>query len=175
MDPLSPVFIAFEARYLFHTGAFDEAAGLLLELIKAHPENGSYYFDLADVLSAQRKFDEAITIRRQAHDLAGDDVLHDVLAKARGEAGYRQIEEAAVRLVELRNLERRVARGGYASPLDFARAYAQVGDAERAFSYFKPAFDDRAPGLVFLKVDRAWDSIRGDARFRDAVTTVGLP
>ena len=67
------------------------------------------------------------------------------------------------------------AATAYASPLDFARAHAQLGEAEQAFSYFDAAFADRAPGLVFLKVDRAWDAIRGDPRFVAAVRRVGLP
>ena len=67
------------------------------------------------------------------------------------------------------------AATAYVSPLDFARAHAQLGQAEQAFSYFDAAFADRAPGLVFLKADRAWDAIRGDPRFLAAVRRVGLP
>ena len=46
---------------------------------------------------------------------------------------------------------------------------------EQAFSYLDAAIVDRAPGLVFLKVDRAWDAIRGDPRFLAAIRRVGLP
>ena len=75
---------------------------------------------------------------------------------------------------ELEALQSRAATA-YVSPLDFARAHAQLGEAEQAFSYFDAAFADRAPGLVFLKVDRAWDAIRDDPRFAAAVRRVGLP
>jgi hypothetical protein len=79
-----------------------------------------------------------------------------------------------VRRLELRTLERR-ARRAYASPLDFARAYAQLDDRDRAIDYLGQALDARSPGLVFLNVDRAWDPIRTDPAFRAAVTRVGLP
>ena len=46
-----------------------------------------------------------------------------------------------------------MADGGYASPLDFARAYAQLEDRERAFAFLDAALADRSPGLVFLGVD----------------------
>jgi len=80
----------------------------------------------------------------------------------------------AVRRLELRTLQRR-ARKAYASPFDFARAYAQLDDPERAFGYLGEALAEHSPGLVFLNVDRAWDAIRADPRFAAAVKQVGLP
>jgi hypothetical protein len=53
--------------------------------------------------------------------------------------------------------------------------YAQLGEKELAFKYLDAAFEDRSPGLVFLKVDRAWNSIRDDPRFVAAIARVGLP
>jgi hypothetical protein len=66
-------------------------------------------------------------------------------------------------------------RTKYVSPLDFARAYAQLGNKEQAFKYLDAAFVDSSPGLVFLIVDRAWDPIRVDERFAAAIRQVGLP
>ena len=84
--------------------------------------------------------------------MAGDDRLAPLFATAKGEAGYRQIDEAWVRL-QLEMLKER-EKTKYVSPLDFARAYAQLGEKELAFKYLDAAFVDRSPGLVFLKVDR---------------------
>jgi hypothetical protein len=91
-----------------------------------------------------------------------------------GAEAYHEIERASAR-GQLESLDRRVAGGGYVSPLDFARAHAQIGETDRALRYFDAAFADGAPGLVFLKVDRAWDGMRADARFVAAVRRVGLP
>jgi hypothetical protein len=79
-----------------------------------------------------------------------------------------------VRRLALRTLERRAKRA-YVSPLDFARAYAQLDDRDRAIDYLREALEARSPGLVFLNVDRAWDPIRTDPAFRAAVKRVGLP
>jgi serine/threonine-protein kinase len=171
-DPLSPYFAVVEADYMFYTGQPDAAVALYEKTIREHA-SAPAFFGLAEVRRAQGRFDEAIEARRRGHEIAGDDALVDVLKAARGAEGYREIERSAARL-ELAALHSRQATA-YASPLDFARAHAQLGEDKQAFSYLDAAFADRAPGLVFLNVDRAWSAIRRDPRFLAAVRRVGLP
>jgi TolB-like protein len=174
LDPLSPVFILKEADLLLQTGQVDPASRLYEGLIGTDRDDPRAYFGLAEASRLQGRFDEAIEAVRRAHEAAGDRSLSDVFATARGADGYRQIERAAAK-AELDALDHRLAEGAYASPLDFARAHARLGEGERALAYFEPAFQDRCPGLVFLNVDRAWDSVRNDERFDEAVRRVGLP
>jgi hypothetical protein len=141
-------------------------------VIRDDPTDARAYFGLAEVRRTQARFDDAIEARRRGHVAVGDDSLDETFRTAQGEVGYRRIEEAAVR-GELEGLEER-AQQAYVSPLDFARAYAQLGETEKAFGYFEPAFAERSAGLVFLNVDRAWDRVRNDSRFASAVRRVGL-
>jgi TolB-like protein len=173
LDPTSVYLGTLEADYLVNAGQSDAAVPLYERSVRIDPGNPNHYFGIAEARARQRRFDEAIAARRKAHEVAGDDALKEVLATARGEEGYRAIERAWLG-VQLDALETRQATS-YTSPLDFARVYAQLGDREQAFKYLKAAFNDRSPGLVFLKVDRAWDLVRDDPRFLDAVRQVGLP
>ena len=59
--------------------------------------------------------------------------------------------------------------------LDLAQLHAEVGNRQKAFATLETALTERSPGLVFLKVDRAWDSIRDDPRFTAIVRRVGIP
>jgi tetratricopeptide (TPR) repeat protein len=165
-----------ESSYLLYTGRAEEAAALVLSVVQTHPDLSAAQFTLAEIRRAQGQFDQAIEARRRGHALRGDsdDELDAVLAGATGADGYAQIEAVAVRRLELRTLQRR-ARDAYVSPLDFARAYAQLDDPERAFGYLGEALTERSPGLVFLNVDRAWETIRADPRFAATVRQVGLP
>jgi serine/threonine-protein kinase len=173
LDPRNAYLAVLEADYLLRSDQFDAAIALYEFALDEEPENVNAYFGLAEAKSRQGKFDEAIEARRKAHNVAGDDRLASVFSGATGEAGYRRIDEAWIRL-QLDELKER-ERTKYVSPLDFARAYAQLGETEPAFKYLDAAFVDRAPGLVFLKVDRAWDAVRSDARFEAAIRRVGLP
>jgi len=170
------MFVLHEASYLLYAGQTTDAVARCQSVIATHPDLSSAYFTLAEVRRAQARFDDAIAARRQAHSLRGDsdEELDRVLSDADGRDGYLEIERTAVRRLELRTLARR-ARNGYASPLDFARAYAQLGELDRACGYLDQALAERSSGLVFLKVDRAWDLIRDDPRFAAAVKRVGLP
>jgi TolB-like protein len=173
LDPSSPYLGTLEADYLINAGQFDAAVPLYERSIRLDPTNLNAHFGLAEAKARLGRFDEAIEARRKAHQIAGDDSLKDVLATAKGEAGYRAIERAWV-LLQLEALKARQATS-YTSPLDFARVHAQLGDKEQAFKYLDAAFIERSPGLVFLKVDRAWDLVRDDPRFLEAIRRVGLP
>jgi TolB-like protein/tetratricopeptide (TPR) repeat protein len=173
LDPLSPDLAMIEADYLLNAGQLDAAIVLYERSIAFDGENAFPVFGLAEAKFRQAKFDEAIALRRQAHELAGDEDVAKVFAQARGEEGYRQADRVWVQ-VQLEDLKRR-ALVRYVSPLDFARIYAQLGDKDQAFRYLDDAFKDRSPSLVLLNIDRAWDLVRDDPRFLDAVRKVGLP
>lgn len=172
-DPLTADLRMVEADYLVHAGEHDAAIALYQRSIHMDPGNLNPYFGLAEALFHQGRFDEAIETRRQAHRIAGDRALEDVIATAQGEEGYRRIDRAWVQL-QLDTYKER-ALTDYVSPLDFARVYAQLGDRDEAFRHLDAAFADRSPGLVYLKADRAWDAVRDDPRFQAAVQRVGLP
>jgi TolB-like protein/tRNA A-37 threonylcarbamoyl transferase component Bud32 len=172
-DPLSAYLAIIEADYLFQAGKVDAAINLYQRTASREPDNPNLFFGLSEALAQVGRFDDALDARRRAHELAGDDRLQPLLSKARGEQGYRDVDQAWVRL-QLDALKEREGVA-YVSPLDFARVYAQLGEKELAFKYLDAAFEDRSPGLVFLKVDRAWNSIRDDPRFVAAIARVGLP
>ena len=173
LDPRSPYLAILEADYLLQYGQYDAAVALYEYATRLEPQNPNGHFGLAEARARQGRFDEAIEARRRAHSAAGDDEMAQVLASARGEQGYRAVERTWVQ-IQLAQLKERAATG-YVSPLDFARVYAQLGESDLAFKHLEGAFEHRAPGLVFLKVDRAWDSVRDDPRFVAAIRKVGLP
>jgi serine/threonine-protein kinase len=178
LDPLSLVFRVREADLLLQTGQLKTAEDLYEKVIHDEPADARAYFGLAEVRRTQGRFDDAIDLLRRGYeaDAGGnplDDSLAESLSTARGAEGYRQVEKMTAQL-ELDALMTR-APEAYASPLDFARAYARLGNNERAVAYLNASFADRAPGLVFLKADHAWDAVRDDPRFVAAVRRVGLP
>jgi TolB-like protein/tetratricopeptide (TPR) repeat protein len=63
---------------------------------------------------------------------------------------------------------------GYLSPFAVATVFAIRGDADRTMSYLQKSADLRETTILFLKVERAFDRVRGDNRFLALERRVGL-
>ncbi len=171
-DPLSAVCALREADLLAKTNQLEAAAALYEKVIRDSPADPRAYFGLADARRLEGRFDDAIEMRRQAAQAVGDDSPGRIALH--GAEGYAQLERDDARL-QLEELEARAANQAYVSPLDLARVHARLGDRDRAFKLLETSFDHRTAGLVFLRVDPAWDSVRNDSRFQNAVRRVGIP
>ena len=173
LDALSPDLAVIEADYQLKAGQLDVAVSLYEQAIALDMTRAFPVFGLAEAKFRQKKFDQASALRKLAHELMGDDDIASLFAKARDEEGYKRANLAWVR-AELEKFKR-LASVRYVSPMDFARVYAQLGDKEQAFKYLEEAFNERSPGLVLLNVDDAWNLVRDDPRFLEAVQRAGLP
>jgi tetratricopeptide (TPR) repeat protein len=177
-DPLAVMWRLREAGILAQSGKLDEAGKVYEQITHDEATDARAYFGLAETRRVQGRFDEAIALIRRGSELdAGNgllpDSLEDALSSARGVEGYRKVENVLAE-IELENLRSR-AGDAYVSPLDFARVHARLGHKEEALRYLDVALKEPSPGVVFLKVDRAWDTIRDDSRFREAIKRMRLP
>jgi eukaryotic-like serine/threonine-protein kinase len=161
------------ADFQAQAGRLDEAITAYRALAEANPSEARPLFGLADVMKRRGDVKEAIEILRKAYELSMEDRGVQALAGARTEQDYERAELVVAR-ARLADLEE-FAKGRYVSPLDVARLQAQIGEREKAFASLDLAILERSAGLVLLKVDRAWDRIRDDARFAALVRRVGIP
>ena len=173
VDPLSGHAAVREADLLAGLGRHDEAVALYSQIIQTLPSDSRARFGLSEVQRKQGRFQEAIRSRKEAHAAVGDHTLDALFVKAAGSQGLTEIIKASAGL-QLDRLIAREGAGGYVSPLEFGRTFAQLGETSRAFTSLDAAFEERAAGLVFLGMDPAWDNIRSDSRFSATVRRVGM-
>ena len=62
----------------------------------------------------------------------------------------------------------------YVAPFFMALIYTGLGEKEQAFAWFEKACQARSWGLLWLKVDPRFDSLRSDSRFTDLLCRIGL-
>ena len=66
-------------------------------------------------------------------------------------------------------------KNAYVQAIEFASSYAYLKDKEKTIEYLNKAYDERAMGVLYLKVDFNWDFVRDDPRFKELVKRVGIP
>lgn len=159
--------------FLVQAGRLDEALKVYDAISRAEPGDSRPLLGAADVYIRRGDAVRAIESRRKAYQVAGDEDGVRAFAGATTEQDYQQADLALVR-IQLQQLEE-LARERYVSPLDLARLHAQLGNREQAFAGLDQAMTERPIGLILLKVDQAWDSIRADPRFAAIVRRVGIP
>ena len=78
--------------------------------------------------------------------------------------------EAMEVLKELQEAQKRK----YIAPFFMALIYTGLGEKEQAFAWLERAYQGRSWGLLWLKVDPRFDSLRSDSRFTDLLCRIGL-
>jgi len=62
----------------------------------------------------------------------------------------------------------------YVSPAELAKLHESLGEREQAFALLEKAFAVHDVQLQYLGVDPAYDNFRGDARFAQLLSKIGL-
>ena len=159
---------------LFARREYDRQIEVLSRWIERHSDDGDAYWNLywAYVLKGMHK--QAIEALERSVSLYGLPKTADRIQQTFATSGY----EAAIRAFA-QELERLASDKQVFLPGFTAEAYAVVGDKDRAFywleqAYQHPELTGREPGLVFLKVDPMFDSLRSDPRYKDLLRRIGL-
>jgi hypothetical protein len=63
----------------------------------------------------------------------------------------------------------------FVSAFTVAAVYVGLDDREKAFEWLEKAYEERSDRLVHLGIERAFDPLCSDPRFRDLVRRIRLP
>jgi tetratricopeptide (TPR) repeat protein len=161
-------------NFLLQAGRLDEALRVYDAISTEVPKDSGAFFGAADVYKRRGDFVRAAAARRKAYELDGDEESAKVFTRAATSADYAKAELTLAK-ANLHELQQQLAIGEPVSAFDLARAHAQVGNREEALTRLQALADDAFTGLTLLKVDQAWDSVRGDPRFSEVVRRIGIP
>jgi TolB-like protein/Tfp pilus assembly protein PilF len=169
LNPVSPVLkLALGSRY-YYARQFPQALEQIQKTLAAEPGFVPAHVYLGRAWQQTGKYPEAIAEFQKALEASQGDT-NELAYLGQGYAAAKQ--EADARKV-LAQLNERSAQT-YVQPIAIALIQALLGAKDEAFDYLRKAYEDRSTGLVYLKVDPAWDGIRSDSRFVDILGRVGL-
>jgi DNA-binding winged helix-turn-helix (wHTH) protein/TolB-like protein/Tfp pilus assembly protein PilF len=128
----------------------------------AHRVLGQAYMYRGQYEDASAEFQKGVELSRN------DPVAQAFLARAYAVSGRKQ---DALKILE--DLQKLSAKQ-YVPPVDIAAAYAALDAKDLAFQWLNRGYENRSSFLAYLKVDRAYDSLRSDPRFAELLKRMNL-
>jgi len=169
LNPLDPEYARWVARFQLYAGDYQ---GALEQGEKIAELDENYFLGYIDVGSAYLALGEP------------DKALEWYQRGQRRETSARSYDAFIVRA--LARLDRRdegeeilarleaESQQHYVRPDHMAMGYAALGEIDRAFSWLERAYQTRSAGLIYLHLDPAYQPLRGDPRFGELVSRIGL-
>ena len=160
---------------LLYEGKYDESIQLSLRDLERQPNDGYGHYGLFQTYALAGKYPEAIKELEETGKLMGFTELVAPVDHAFKTAGFK----AAIRLLA-GNLEGLQREGQLYAPDILAEFYGVVGDKDRAFYWLEDAYRHKqrtgaGGGMLWLKGNPMYASLRSDPRYADLVRRVGLP
>jgi len=169
LDPLS-LFVATDMNVPFYVERqYDLSIQQSRKVIEMEPNFFLAHYTLAVALAQKRDYTTAISEFQKARSLSDVPWNYAGLGYLYAASGQRQ--EALQVIADLKAKAKQRHISSYA----IATVYAGLGDRDKAFEWLEKAYDERSPGLTWLKVEPMLDSIRSDPRYADLLRRMGLP
>jgi len=169
-DPLSIAINTDVGFHHYYNRRYDPAVKQLAAVLEMSKEFPPAHLWLGRTYQELKKYPEALESYRQVSDRLGD---WPVAVAARGFVNGVSGRTAEAR-EDLANLARQ-AETRFVTAYGVALVHAGLGEQDLAFTWLDKAVAERSHWLVWLRLDPRWDAIRGDPRFGQLVSRVGLP
>jgi len=169
LDPLS-LMIGVDLNVPFYVARqYDLSIEQSRKVIEMEPNFYLAHLTLAIASVQKRDFATGIVELKKARSLEDKPWIVAALGYAYAASGRKQ--EALQLIDELKKL----AKQRHVTPYAIATIYAGLDNRDETFRWLQMAYEERAPGLTWLKVDPILDSIRPDPRYADLLHRMGLP
>jgi serine/threonine-protein kinase len=174
LDPLSPIISSNAGLYSYYEHNYDDAIAKYKLTLQSDPDFWVAHHYLALAYVQKGMHDEAIKelrslIKAPPSGPVPDEVIaNETEASASLGFAYAMAGKRAEAQEILRKLQS-LSQRRYVTGLYFAIVYAGLKDNDHAIEYLNKAFEARHPGLVLIRIEPMFDSLRSDARFQQLV------
>src|SRR4051812_12001795 len=169
LDPLSMMVYSAAGDAYYFSREYERSIFFYRMAIELDARFDGAHTGLARSLESLGRFDDARAEYEEGRRLSGG-VAGPSFGMAHLEAAAGNSQEARRILAEL--TEARSTR--VVSSWGIAVMHASLGDVDEAFRWIDVAIEERAPGLIFLRVHPRLDPIRNDPRYDMLIGRLGL-
>jgi TolB-like protein/tRNA A-37 threonylcarbamoyl transferase component Bud32/Flp pilus assembly protein TadD len=167
-DPLSQFFSVNIARTFYYARQYDRTIEHCRKAIEFNPKFYVAHYLLGFAYAKKGMSQEAIAEFQIVKTLGGNNpFLISALGYGYALAGKR--DEAMGLLDQLK----REAKHKYISPTNMALIYEGLGEREQTLDWLEHAHAERVGLLIYLKVEPAYEDLKGDPRFERLLQKIG--
>jgi tetratricopeptide (TPR) repeat protein len=167
IEPLSIPINWDYGRFLYNARRFDESIAQHKKTIELDPSFARAHRTLAEVYRMKGDYANTVEERARFFDLIGRAksaaLVRETFSKG-GWLGY-------LRLVTAENSELKESNNNWI----LAKAYADLGEKDKAFAELYKAYESRLSSLCWLKVEPQMDPLRSDQRYQTMLRKMNFP
>ena len=165
LDPLSLIISANSGLYLYYSHDYDAAIEQYRRTLEIDPDFYIAHYYVGQAYVQKKMYNEAIAEFQKLINAPGDILEAEAaLGNAYALAGRRTDAQ------KILDGMLTTAQQRYISPLYVATVYTGLGDRDKAIEWLNKAYDNRHPGLVLIRVEPMFDSLRSDSRFQQLLS-----
>jgi len=169
LDPLSPAINTWMGEAFSNLGEHEAAIRIHKETIKFAPEYlFAHYFLVQSYVNTGRLTEAAEAAENAV--LLSDDMSLARSASIFLKAHTGDVEAARNELQDL--IDKKHVK--YLSAINIASGFAVLGETDNVFKWLEVALAERDSNLTWLNVDREFNYLRADPRFREVLKKVNL-
>jgi TolB-like protein/Flp pilus assembly protein TadD len=169
LDPLSPVYRTDVGRMHYFVREYDQAIENYRAALEVDPNFFLTHTLLGQAYLQKRMFKPALAALDAAMRLTGDSAF----ALSRLAHGQAVAGDTAKARSLLKRLQA-IAKRKYVSAYDHALVHAGLRHEEETFTWLKRALEERSIWLGYLKVEPAFDALRGHPQFQSLLKRIGI-
>ena len=167
LDPLSLIISADKAAFLYFSRNYDRATEQFTNVLEMEPSFPRAQMVIY-VYVQTGQYDEALARLQVWKNTEPTPWRWGMLAYIYGRSG--KTAKAREALNELERLNQQMEM----DPLPLAMGYLGIDDKDAVFHWLEKAYQLRSGGLNAIKVDPAYDVLRGDPRYRAFLQRMGF-
>ena len=166
IDPLSTTAGTFLQTLHIFLEDYPKALELCQKALQVNPE-ATVHSDMFDAYAALAMYDKAAESLAEEYRHQGLPQQADAMAESYRRGGFKAMLRKKIALEKIEDSEAYY-------PYGVAESYMLLGDKDEALVWLDKAYETRS-GILFLKVDPYWKTIRSDPRYTDLLRRMGLP
>jgi serine/threonine protein kinase/tetratricopeptide (TPR) repeat protein len=172
LDPMSPIISAERGYRHYSARRYDDTIDICTNLATQYPTFAAAHSCAAEGYWGKGMYRQVVEELRIYGELSGD--RYESTFASAIQNGFRSEgwKGALSKGIASRLAQRKSV---YTSAYEIAELYAQAENPDQALRWLNTAYQERDPGLIDLKTDFMFDSLRSDTRFTGLMREVGLP